>query len=107
MLEDALDIADTDPQMCAALLGKAVEHAVEHRFWAARHWQPRHKGTLRALSDLDGPLARHVRQFHQGIELAERIDAARAAVLHSVGATGFFEWESDVEALRTVSEHTV
>jgi hypothetical protein len=98
-LEDAEDVADEDPELGFALCCRAVEGAVEYRFWAARRWQPRYKDTLRALEALDGGLARDVRAFYRTADPAERRARARSIVERSVGATGFFEWESDVEAV--------
>ena len=96
-LEDALDIADADPEMCAALLGEAVLAAVRYRFLAAGQWLPRHKELLSALGALDGELATLARQFERGGPLPERVRLAREVVQRSVDATGFFEWESEPE----------
>src|SRR5690349_1938923 len=52
-LEDAVDVAETDPEVCTAILFKVVEGAVQYRLWEARQWQPRYKDTLRALQNLD------------------------------------------------------
>jgi hypothetical protein len=98
-LEAAADVAATDPETCTALLGKAVEEAVRYRFWAARQWQPRPKDTLHALQRLDDGLAGHVRAFYRTPAPAERLRLARRIVSWSVDATGFFDWESEMEAV--------
>jgi predicted nucleotidyltransferase len=98
-LEDAEDVAAEDPELGAALLCRAVEGAVEHAFWAARRWQPRYKDTQRALEALDGALARDTRAFYRTADPAARRALARGIVERSVGATGFFEWESEAEAV--------
>jgi hypothetical protein len=98
-LEDAEDVADEDPELGFALLCRAVEGAIEYRFWAARRWQPRYKDTLRALEALDGGLASDVRAFYRTADPTERRTLAHGIVARSVGATGFFEWESEVEGL--------
>ena len=97
LLEDALDIADVDPEMCQALLAGAVEGAVRYRFWEASQWQPRHKELLRALFHLDPILAQQAREFYASTNARDRIRLARKVVQCSVGATGFFEWESLIE----------
>lgn len=96
-LEDALDIAETDPEGCAALLCRAVEEAIRYRFWDARQWQPRHKELLSALAALDAPLAGHARQFYSACDAGQRVSLATEIVRRSVGATGFFAWESPPE----------
>jgi predicted nucleotidyltransferase len=97
LFEDALDIADIDPEMCQALLAGAVEDAVRYRFWAASQWQPRHKELLRALFHLDPSLAQQAREFYLATHAHDRIRLAREIVRRSVGEIGFFEWESSVE----------
>src|SRR5690606_10973816 len=58
--EDALDIANADPEMCAAMLHAAVDGATRYRFQKERRWHPRNKELLTALDALDPDLARHV-----------------------------------------------
>jgi hypothetical protein len=96
-LEDALDIAEADPEMCAALLSAAVLEAVRYGFWAAGRWQPRVKELLGELAALDPELAELARRFQRAGALPERIELARALVERSVGETGFFEWQSEPE----------
>ena len=98
-LEDAEDVASADPDLCAALLHRAVESAIEYRFWVGHRWQPRPKDTLAALGTLDAPLAAAVRAFYRAADLRERGRLAREIVGRTSGATGFFEWESPVEPL--------
>jgi hypothetical protein len=99
-LEDAEDVASLDADLCTMLLCKAVESAVEYRFWDARQWQPRQKDTLTALEAIDPDLANRVRAFYRTVDLAHRRHLAREIVSQTVGATGFFEWESPVETLQ-------
>lgn len=96
-LEDAEDVAGADPELCALLLWRAVESAVEYRFWAAGRWQPRYKDTLTALEAVDPGLAEDVRAFTRAADVGDRGRLARGIVGRTVGAEGFFEWESQVE----------
>jgi hypothetical protein len=98
-LEDALDIAQRDAEMCAALLASAVDAAIRYSFWKARRWQPRHKELLRALDEIAPEIASLARQFYRATNLSERIDLAQQVVQRAVGATGFFAWESEIERL--------
>lgn len=99
MLENALDIAASDPATALALAARAVESAVALHFRQARHWQPPWKETLRELELLDPPLAARVRAFHVAGGTARRIRLAREIVREIAGAEGFFEWESPLEAV--------
>lgn len=98
-LEDAIDIVESDPGLCVHFLFNAVDEAVRYRFWEAGHWQPRHKDLLRALGDLDPELADLVLAFYRAGDLTDRFELARQVLLRSVGETGFFEWESEVESV--------
>ncbi|CAN5760248.1 hypothetical protein BH20CHL1_BH20CHL1_05960 [soil metagenome] len=96
-LEDAVDIVDSDPELCIAFLFRAVDEAVRYRFWDAGEWQPRHKDLLRSLTELDPQLNELVLAFLNSGVLADCIECARQVLEHSVGETGFFEWESEIE----------
>ena len=96
-LEDAADIAEPDPALCALILHRAVDAAISCRFWLARTWQPRGKDTLTALAGIDAPLAELVRSFHTESDLTRRRALARQIVQRVTGETGFFEWESAPE----------
>jgi hypothetical protein len=93
-LEDGLDVADDDAEQAAALFARAVEGAIQYRFWTAHQWQPRHKDTLRALEAVDENLARCTRAFYRATAVGERGRLAREIVRLSTGVTGFFEWDS-------------
>jgi len=97
--EDAEDVAHTDPEVCALLLGRAIEGAVELRFWSARRWQPRSKDILTALDALDPALARQARLFYRAADTGERLRLARSIVSQTADAERFFEWESPIEVL--------
>jgi hypothetical protein len=96
-LDDAEDVAGENPALCSAFLFNAVEDALRYRFWRDRLWQPRNKDLLRSLSDLDPELHALLLCFYRARELTQRVQTARRVLQHSVGETGFFEWESDPE----------
>lgn len=95
--EDAIDIAESDPELCMAFLFNAVDEALRYRFWEAGEWQPRHKDLLRSLAELDPKLADLTLAFHRAGNLTDRTKSARRVLAQSVGETGFFEWESETE----------
>jgi predicted nucleotidyltransferase len=94
LFEDAADVAELDPEASALILGQAVEAALRHRFWSAGRWQPRAKDLFVALAELDPGLAEAARAFLRAADPAERRRLAEQIAGQTVGATGFFEWES-------------
>jgi predicted nucleotidyltransferase len=96
--EDAMDVAGSDPETCRFFLNRAVDGASRYAFWAANRWQPRDKELLRELALLDPPLAAAVGRFRRASALSGQIAAARDAVERGVGATGFFEWQSEPDS---------
>jgi hypothetical protein len=95
--ENALDMAGSDAETCALLLHHAVELAIRHRFRQARQWLPFDKQQLRALDELDPSLGRYARAFYAASDVHARIELAREIISRVAGATGFFEWESELE----------
>jgi hypothetical protein len=96
LCEDALDIFEADPEAAQLLLVQAVQLALQQRFWAAGRWQPRAKELLRALAELDPPLAAAARAFVRAADGPERRRLGERIVAQAVGQTGFFEWESEL-----------
>jgi predicted nucleotidyltransferase len=96
LFEDALDVLETEPEAAQILLGQAVQLALQQRFWAAGRWQPRAKDLLSALAELDPAQAAAARAFVRAADPAERARLAEQIVVQAVGATGFFEWESEL-----------
>jgi hypothetical protein len=99
-LDNARDTIDDDPEMCAALLANTVCQAIACRFWDARRWQPPPKEVLRALEDLDGGLGALARRFHRATLLTDRVAVTQEIVGRTCGASRFFEWETELEAVR-------
>ncbi len=95
--EDAVDLANVDPDTCLALLNHAVEGALQYRFIGGGVWIPRWKDLLPQLNDLDADLAALARQFYGVTSLVDHLRLAREIVRRSVGETGAFEWESRLE----------
>ena len=96
-LEDAEDMLAVDPEMCSMLASRAVEAALEYRFWETGRWQPRSKDTLSAMEELDPEVASDARAFYRAAGAEARLRLARVVVLQAVGADRFFEWESGQE----------
>src|SRR5262249_16324745 len=96
-LEDATDIAGTDPDASLVLLNRAVDGAISYRFFAAKVWIPRSKELLEQLTQVDPAVADLARRLYHATHVDDKLTLARQIVHRSVGATGTFEWESALE----------
>jgi hypothetical protein len=99
LLEDALDLAERDPALAAALAGKAALGMLEHHCRVKTGVLPRHKDLLEATASIDADLANLARKLFESGAGLERLDYARSIADRTVGARGFFEWESLLEAV--------
>lgn len=97
-LEDALDVAETDPETHAMLLAGAVVEALRSPFFA-RHRRPvpRWKELLASVESLDPEAGRLARRFFRSEDPDERLRLAEHIADRVLEARGFFEWESDPE----------
>lgn len=93
--EDAVDIMERDPELARAMLVDVVISAARLAFLQEGHWLPRAKALLTELDVLNPPLCYQVRAALCTGSTAECLALARPIVDRVVGASGFFEWESD------------
>jgi predicted nucleotidyltransferase len=93
-LEDAVDVADADPATATALLSRAVLTMLE--MWCRIHLGavPRSKELLGRVAALDPKLGEHAQTVFSDAPLTERCAAAGAVADATIGARGFFEWDS-------------
>jgi len=97
LLEDAVDVADRDPQTAQIFLAQAVFAMLQYHFEANRHFIPRTKELLAQLNSLDPSLAVLARTFYSSGEFAVRLSAAEQIADRTAKVRGFFEWESEPE----------
>ena len=97
LFEDAVDVAERDPQTAQIFLSQAVLAMLQYRFQAAGHFIPRTKELLVQLDVLDPPLGELARQFYASGDFATRLAAAGQMADLTLGVRGFFEWESGDE----------
>ncbi|MBN2305194.1 MAG: hypothetical protein JXQ72_11985 [Anaerolineae bacterium] len=95
--EDARDVAGTDPLTARLILAKAVHGMLHVAFWKANRFIPREKDLLATLADLDAPLGELARTFWSTNDLTQQIELAGQIADRTIGARGFFEWESTPE----------
>lgn len=94
LLEDAEDVAERDPVMASALLGEAVLAMIRYHLHARNGTLPGVKRLLSELERGDAESAALARRFFTTASTEERLSAARSLADRTVGARGFFEWES-------------
>jgi hypothetical protein len=92
--EDAADIAAHKPENADLILGHVVYDLLNFAFFAANRSAPRHKELLKHLETFDPELARLAYAFYRAASTAERLEFAGQIADHTIGARGFFEWET-------------
>lgn len=95
LYEDAVDVAARDPETAALLLAQAVPPMLHYHFRAAGRFVPRNKDLLAELARLDPEVAALARRFFATARPEERLELAGAIADRTIGARGFFEWESN------------
>lgn len=97
--EDAVDIRDIDADRAHAIVTEALTEAVKLHFVQQGRWLPRAKALLSDLDDLDPELGGQVRTALRCPDLNDQLVLAAPIIERIVGATGFFEWESELQEL--------
>ncbi|HEY9228358.1 MAG TPA: hypothetical protein VIP11_17000, partial [Gemmatimonadaceae bacterium] len=98
-LEDAIDVAGTDESTSSMLLTMAVITMLELECRAKAGRIPRRKDLLGIVEAIDGPIGALGREFFSATTYAARRAAAEQIADRTVGARGFFEWDSGPEAV--------
>lgn len=101
--EDAVDVVDTDPATAAMLLGHAVTAMLELHCRAADGRVPRAKDLLGRVAQLDPVLGALAARAFSDAPLAERQAAAAQVADWTIGARGFFAWDSGPEPVGETS----
>ncbi len=96
--EDAVDIADTDPENASLLVQQAVRDMLNYAFLSANRNIPRHKELIAGLIDLNPELEQLSRSFFQATDIMQQIEFAGRIADLTTGTQGFFEWESSPNA---------
>ena len=97
LLEDALDVTESDPDSASMILGLAAHHMLQYQFWKVKQYLPRDKDLLEALRALDPELAAAGRAFFRAAGVEQRAALAREIADRTIETHGFFEWESKLE----------
>ena len=97
LYEDAVDVADRDEAAARLILARAVDQMIAHCFVCAGRFVPRPKDLLRELQQLAPITADLALAYYGSASLPETLHLAGQLADRTVGARGFFEWESALE----------
>ena len=97
-LEDAIDVGASDPDTATMLMTLAVTAMLEHRCRMTDGRVPRGKDLLDTVGRRDSELGRLAHAFFSAITYDDRRAAAEVIADTTVGARGFFEWDSGPDA---------
>lgn len=94
MVDNARDTLERDPTTASLILTAAVAAMLPCDFLARGEFVPGAKRIVPALRERRPELALLVERFAETADAAERLRLADAIASKTIGATGFFEWES-------------
>jgi hypothetical protein len=94
LYEDAVDVAARDPAAAQMILSRAVTEMVTFVFAKAGRFIPPQKDLLGALTAVDSHVAELAGGFFEASELETRLELAGEIADRTIGARGFFEWET-------------
>ena len=93
-LEDAIDVLGTDDVTAAMLLSDAVLAMLEFACKAESGRIPRPKDLLAHLAATQPKIAALAAEFFRAVDVSERARLAMAIADSTIGARGFFPWDS-------------
>lgn len=99
ILEDALDVTETDPATAQMILSQAVTEMLKFPFIERGKFFPRTKDLLSELDKIDAETAGLARRFFEVEEFNVRLEIACQIADRTIQARGFFEWEKDPEEI--------
>jgi predicted nucleotidyltransferase len=99
LLEDGLDVVETDPPTASLFFARAVTSMLELHCHARTGAIPRGKDLLRTMTELDAHLGSIARQFFTATSVGEQRAHAEHLADATIGVRGFFEWDSGPEPL--------
>ncbi len=95
LLEDGEDVMERDPAMASALFGEAVMAMIRYSLRVKRGTVPGNKSLLVEIEREDAKAGALARRFFTAATIEERAASARELADCTVGARGFFAWESE------------
>jgi hypothetical protein len=96
-LEDARDLEERDPAASAWQVAKAVEGMLEYAFASRGLFIPRAKDLFRCARELDPKIGEAAAMAMVAETQRDRSAHAESLAACTIGASGFYEWESEPE----------
>lgn len=98
--EDAVDVGDIDPATATMLSTQAIMSMLELHCRTALGRIPRSKDLLGSIDAIDAELGQLVHTFFAATSWADRQRTGESIADRTIGARGFFEWDSGPEAVQ-------
>jgi hypothetical protein len=95
LFEDATDLKEVDPVTALYFLNRAVNEVIDFLFMAGCRTLPRAKERITQIEACWPEMGKLISDYYEAREFDAKYAAAKSLVEKSVGATGFFEWESE------------
>jgi len=95
--EDAVDLKQIDPDRSRTLALQALTEAIDWWFPAHGRWRPRSKSLLTEFQHHRPDLGATALQAISSSDLNQCLEHTAAVLTGTIGATGFFPWESTPE----------
>ena len=95
--DNAKDVAEHSPAEATRILNSAVNDMLRYSFLANGRRLPREKAFLSALAAVDSDLGDLAQRYFLAADMPTRLALVEQIALRSIGATGFFAWESTPE----------
>ena len=92
--ENAVDLQERDSAGATRILHSAVGDMLDYAFLASGAKLPRTKAYLDELENLDPQLGKLARRYYMAHDAHEQFVLAAQIAAHTIGETGFFEWEA-------------
>jgi ketosteroid isomerase-like protein/predicted nucleotidyltransferase len=102
--EDATDVGETDTDTATMLMTLAVTAMLEHDCRVKDGRVPRAKELLGVIARRDAELGRLAREFFAATSYGQRHTVGEAIADRTIGARGFFEWDSGAEPVRPTND---
>ncbi len=99
LYEDAMDVLERDPATGRMLLGRVVVEMLNYGFVVGGQFQPRMKDLLAVATQHDPDAGNLARRFFEIADLDEQVALAARLAERTIEVQGFFEWESEPEAV--------
>ena len=97
LYEDAGDVVARDPATASLILRSAVEGMLDVAFLQRHSYIPRRKDLLGRIDEVDPELGKLARGFYLTGEPDLQLQLAGQIADRTLGARGFFEWDSTPE----------